>query len=276
MSVLIVLLIVAILSGGLVYADSFLNSVVAIPLHAEEYMNTLLETNGFTELFTIFFGVGINLIIIKFLKKGFEVYILWTDGDANSDPLILLTNFIKALAIAVSFSTMYQWLIVLIEELIDKVLSAIGVGMDANFSNIISSMANLDIFVAIASLIYFIYFFRLYIQFLSRGIELLILRIGLPLACGGIMDANKGVFKTYIQKFLQASITVMLQVVLVKMGAALFINHHVFWGIAALKMAIQTPRMLQEFLVTSGGGGGMGGIYQSVRLVQVAKNAFRR
>jgi hypothetical protein len=32
---------------------------------------------------------------LKFLKKGFETYVLWTEGDADADPLLLLTNFLK-------------------------------------------------------------------------------------------------------------------------------------------------------------------------------------
>jgi len=69
----------------------------------------------------------------------------------------------------------------------------------------------------------------------------------------------------------------MVQIVLAKVGVALMLNTHVFWGIAALMLAIKTPRFLQEFIIVSGGQGSglMGNIYQSVRLVQIAKGAFK-
>lgn len=274
---LLVMLIAGILSGCLAYVNSLLNDLVPIALHAEKYMDTLIGTNGFTEVFNIFLAFGISLIVLKFLKKGFEQYVLWTEGDADADPLVFLTGFFKALAISVSFPTLYLWLATIVEDLTDKVISLISKGMTTDFSAVITGISSAGLFTAIISLIFFICFFLLYLQFLMRGMEILILRIGLPLACVGILDADKGVFRTYIQKFFQSTLAVMVQIVLAKVGVALMLNTHVFWGIAALMLAIKTPRFLQEFIIVSGGQGSglMGNIYQSVRLVQIAKGAFK-
>lgn len=271
------MLIAGILSGCLAYVNSLLNDLVPIALHAEKYMDTLIGTNGFTEVFNIFLAFGISLIVLKFLKKGFEQYVLWTEGDADADPLVFLTGFFKALAIAVSFPTLYLWLATIVEDLTDKVINLISKGMTTDFSAVITGISSAGLFTAIISLIFFICFFLLYLQFLMRGMEILILRIGLPLACVGILDADKGVFRTYIQKFFQSTLAVMVQIVLAKVGVALMLNTHVFWGIAALMLAIKTPRFLQEFIIVSGGQGSglMGNIYQSVRLVQIAKGAFK-
>lgn len=277
MEALLVILIAGILSGCLVYVNSLLNGLVPIAFHSEKYMDTLLGTNGFTEIFNIFLGFGISLIVLKFLKKGFEQYILWTEGDADADPLLFLTGFFKALAIAVSFPTIYLWLTTIFEDLTDKLISLVSKNMETDFSAIITGISSAGLFTAIVSLIFFICFFLLYLQFLMRGMEILILRIGLPIACVGILDTDKGVFRTYIQKFFQSSIAVMVQIVLAKVGVALMLNTHVFWGIAALMLAIKTPRFLQEFIIVSGGqsSGVMGTIYQSIRLVQIAKGAFK-
>lgn len=133
MEVLLVLLIASLLSGCLAFANSLLNDLVPIALHAEWYMDTLLGTDGISEIFEIFFGFGVSLIVLKFLKKGFEQYILWTEGDADSDPLILLTGFLKALAIAVSFPTLYGWLAEIIENLTDQLIKTISNGMETDF-----------------------------------------------------------------------------------------------------------------------------------------------
>lgn len=237
----------------------------------------MLGTNGLTEVFNIFFNLGISLIVLKFLKKGFEQYILWTDGDADSDPLLLLTGFFRALAIAVSFPTMYSWLATIIEDLTAKLINAVSNGMATDFTAIITGISSAGLFTAIISLIFFICFFLLYLQFLMRGMEILILRVGLPVACVGLLDTDKGVFRTYIQKFFQSTLAVLIQIVLAKLGVALMLNTHVFWGVAALMLAIKTPKFLQEFIIVSGGqGSGVSGtIYQSVRLVQIAKGAFK-
>ena len=277
MEVLLVLLIASLLSGCLAFANSLLNDLVPIALHAEWYMDTLLGTDGISEIFEIFFGFGVSLIVLKFLKKGFEQYILWTEGDADSDPLILLTGFFKALAIAVSFPTLYGWLAEIIEDLTDQLIKTISNGMETDFTSIITGISSAGLFTAIVSLIFFICLFLLYLQFLSRGLEIFILRVGLPLACVGLMDSDNGVFRTYIQKFFQSTLAVLVQIVLAKMGVALMLNTHVFWGLGALLLALRTPRFLQEFIIVSGGhGGGIGTVYQSVRLVQIAKGAIRK
>lgn len=278
MEYLLVALIVAVLNGCLTYVNSLLKDLVPIALHAEKYMDTMLGTNGLTEVFNIFFGFGISLIVLKFLKKGFEQYILWTEGDADSDPLLLLTGFFKALAIAVSFPTIYIWLTTIVEDLTDKILNAVSRGMATDFTAVINGISSAGLFTAIISLIFFICFFLLYLQFLMRGMEILILRVGLPMACVGLLDTDKGVFKTYIQKFFQSTLAVLVQIVLAKIGIALMLNTHVFWGIAALMLAIKTPRFLQEFIIISGGqsSGVMGTVYQSVRLAQITKGAFKR
>ncbi len=46
------------------------------------------------KLFDIVFGFGVSLIILKFLKRA-ETYVLWSDGDADEEPIALLTNFFQ-------------------------------------------------------------------------------------------------------------------------------------------------------------------------------------
>ena len=277
MEVLLILLIAAMLTGCLAYVNNIMSGLVPMTLHAEQYMATMLGTDGFTEVFKIFFGFGISLIVLKFLKKGFETYILWTEGDADADPLLLLTNFFKALAIAISFPVLYGWLADIVNELTNKLLTAIGTGMQEDFTGFISGISTAGLFTGIVSLIFFIVFFLLYIQFLMRGLEILILRIGLPLACVGLLDSDKGVFRSYMQKFFQSTLAVIVQIALAKLGVGLMLNGHVFWGLAAVMLSVKTPKFLQEFMIMSGGSpsGAMGTVYQSVRLVQIAKTAFK-
>lgn len=277
MEVLLVLLIAAILTGCLAYVNNILSGLVPMTLYAERYMATLLGTDGFNEIFDIFFGFGISLIVLKFLKKGFETYILWTEGDADADPLLLLTNFFKALAVAVSFPVMYGWLADIVDSITGKLLAAIGTGMQEDFTTFISGISSAGLFTGIVALIFFIVFFFLYVQFLMRGLEILILRVGIPIACVGLLDSDKGVFRTYMQKFFQSSLAVIVQIVLAKLGVGLMLNGHVFWGLASVMLSVKTPRFLQEFMIISGGSpsGAMGTVYQSVRLVQMAKGAFK-
>ena len=51
----------------------------------------------------IILSFAITLIILKFLKKGFDTYILWVEGDIDTPSLTFVTYFARALILAISF-----------------------------------------------------------------------------------------------------------------------------------------------------------------------------
>ena len=273
MEVLLVLLIVALLNGAIAYINDLLTGIVPMTLYAEQYMTTVSGSNIAATLFNILFGFGVSLIVLKFLKKGFETYILWSDGDADEDPLSLLTNFFKALAVAVCFPTLYQWMADIVEDMTNQLLTAIGVTTNYGWQAWVNGISTMGLVTAILGLIFIICYFMLYFQFLMRGLEIFILRVGVPLACVGLLDNDKGVFKAYLNKFFQSMLAVVVQIVLSKLGVGLMLNMHVFWGLACMMLAIRTPRFLQDFLITTGGGGGgvINNVYHSVRLIGMAQ-----
>lgn len=277
MEYILVLLIVALLNGAIAYINSLLTDIVPLTLYAEKYMTTLSGVNITEELFNILFGFGVSLIVLKFLKKGFETYVTWTDGDADEEPLSLLTNFFKAMAVAICFPTIYGWLGQIVEEMTSQLLTAIGAATSYDWAAWVSGISSLGLVTAIFGLVFIICYFILYFQFLMRGLEIMILRIGVPLACAGLLDNDRGVFKAYSQKFIQSTLAVVVQISLAKLGVGLMLNMHVFWGVACMVLAIRTPKFLGDFLITTGGGGGgaVNNVYHSVRLVQMARNLVK-
>ncbi|WP_353852764.1 conjugal transfer protein TrbL family protein [Dehalobacter restrictus] len=273
MEVLLVLLIVALLNGAIAYIDSLLTGIVPMTLYAEQYMTTVSGTNIADTLFHILFGFGVSLIVLKFLKKGFETYVLWSDGDADEEPLSLLTNFFKALAVTVCFPTLYQWMAAIVENMTEQLLAAVGAATDYSWKAWVDGISSMGLVTAIFGLIFIICYFMLYFQFLMRGLEIFILRVGVPLACVGLLDNDKGIFKAYLNKFFQSMLAVVVQIVLAKLGVGLMLNMHIFWGVACMVLAIRTPRFLQDFLITTGGGGGgvINNVYHSVRLIGMAQ-----
>lgn len=277
MEVILVLLIVAVLNGAIVYIDEMLQELVPMTLYAVQCM---LAANGGSMvdvLFDIMLGFGISLIILKFLKKGFECYVMWTDGDPDSEPVGLVVRFMQAMVVAVCFPVMYGWMGEIAEDLIDQLMTAIGASTEYDWQTWVNGISTLGLTTAIFGLIFIICYFMLYFQFLMRGLEIMILRIGMPMACVGLLDNDKGVFKTYINKFFQSTLAVVIQICLCKLGVGMMlnigINMNVFWGLACMVLAIKTPAFLRDFLIpTTGGGGAINNIYHSVRLVGMAKN----
>lgn len=280
MEVILVLLIVAVLNGAVAFIDSMLADLIPMTLHADQYMTAAGGGSMVDVLFQILLGFGVSLIILKFLKKGFECYAMWTDGDPDSEPTQLIIRFVQAVVVAVCFPVMYGWLADITEDLTNQLITAIGASTNYDWQAWVNGLSSAGLVTAIFGLIFVICYFILYFQFLMWGVEIMILRIGLPLACTCLLDNDKGVFKTYLTKFFQSTVAVMVQISLCKLGVGMMmnvgINLNVFWGIACLVLAIKTPRFLSEFMVPTGGGGGMvNNIYHSVRLVGMAKNLMK-
>ncbi len=277
MEVILILLIVALLNGAVVFIDSMLSDLVSIALYADRYMAGRDGGNMAAVLFDIFMGLGISLIILKFLKKGFECYVLWTDGDPDSEPIYLVTRFIQASVMAVCFPVLYGWMADIVAEVTDELLSAIGTSTNYDWQTWLNGISSEGIVTAIFGLIFVISYFILYFQFLMRGLEILILRIGMPIACVGLLDNDKGVFRSYVMKFFQSAFSVVVQIALCKLGVGMVMNFHILWGIACIALAIKTPRFLSEFMVPTGGGGAgvVNNVYHSVQLIGMAKKLMK-
>ena len=280
MEIILVLLIVAILNGAVAFIDEMLSDLVPMTLNADQYMIAAGGGSMVSVLFDILLGFGVSLIILKFLKKGFECYVMWTDGDPDVEPTHLVIRFIQAIAVAVCFPVLYGWLAEITQNLTDELMSAIGAATNYDWQAWVNGISSLGLVTAIFGLIFVVCYFVLYFQFLMRGLEIMILRIGLPLACVGLLDNDKGVFKTYINKFFQSTLAVMVQICLCKLGVGMMmnvgVNMNIFWGIACIVLAIKTPRFLSEFMVPTGGGAGViNNVYHSVRLVGMAKGMIK-
>lgn len=277
MEVILLALIIVLLNGAVAFIDELLNAIVPITLYADKYMGSISSSGNISLLFDIMLGFGVSLIILKFLKKGFECYVLWTDGDPDVEPFALVIRFIQAIAVAVCFPVLYDWFAKIIESLINDMLITAGIATNFEWDVWISTVSSLGLVAAIFGLIFIICYIVLYFQFLMRGLEILILRIGVPLACVGLLDNDKGIFKLYINKFFQNMVAVVVQLSLCKFGIGLMldigVNINVFWGLSCMFLAVKTPRFLNEFIVplTSGGGAAINNLYHSVKLVQMVK-----
>ena len=178
MEYILVLLIVALLNGAIAYIDGLMEGIIPLTLYAEQYMSTLAGVDLFQSLFDIVFGFGVSLIVLRFLKKGFETYVLWSDGDADEEPIAILTNFFKAMAVAICFPTMYDWLATIVEEMSNKMLEAIGLATAYDWAGGVSGSSTMGLATAIFVWVFVIDCLILDLRFLLSGLELMILWVG--------------------------------------------------------------------------------------------------
>lgn len=241
----------------------------------------LASKSGFdvSSIVSLFQDVGLYFIGIKFLLKGFNIYITYLEGDADASPFYLLTRFMKALAIALSFTAIYD---ILIKEFIAFIRQVETTIFDSFFQSVPNLWGVFQLYVnSLPALgfvvIWIIFSIILWIDFLKRGIETLILRIGISWAAAGIINSDDGAFRPYINKFFQNAITVMIQYILMIFSLRLAISGELLWAIAVLSIARATPRFLQEFMiVTRGDVGMMNKAYYGVQGARSIVNFFKK
>ena len=251
-------LITSIIGGADNVINSAFNGLIDMCFNAENYIssnfgNIVVDFSG---LKALVLSLALSLIVLKFLKKGFDMYVLWTDGEADTPPLTYIVYFIRSIVVAISFSVLYDWIIQIAKSFGDSILNTMNIADNISLTTIIANMATSGLFTAIVALIALILLFVLYIQFLMRAVEMFVLKLGFPLACVGLVNPDGGIFKSYSEKLFKAVLTVLVQIILCKIAIILIINVKLLFAIASIIMAIKTPKFLQEFML----GGGTGGI----------------
>lgn len=284
MTFIIISLIVALLGGivTLFFSSEMVGELYTTVFDCGQYLTTVSGVEFFSLLMPVSYGFGISLIILKFLKKAFDIYVLWTDGDPDADPFLLLTNFVRAVGTALIFQWLYQIFVDICRDITDQIMSAISQGTSPTIEWV-NAITSMGIVPAIAGLIFLICYLILLFSFMARGIEMMVMKIGVPLACVGLLDNDKGVFRAYINQFVKAFITTIVQIMLVKIGLSLMLNatmlssQNIMWGIACMMAAMSMPKILREFLVPTGGDGHFGNtVFQTVHIASLAKSVFTK
>lgn len=224
------------------------------------FQNTIMDSTRsqifFDKLFEVTTGFGIALLIFRFLKKIFDTYILGSDGDPTMSVENVLIGFCKGLVIILSFNWLYGVFVTISVEFINEMLDAVGAVTVISLLEIFEQFfLGGGIFMLLALLVFFICYLLLVFQFIKRGLEMLLLRLGIPLACSGLIDSDNGVFAPYIKLFIQNSVTVLIQLCMIKLSFGVTANGNIFFGIGAMIMGLKTPQFLQQFMLGVGSSG---------------------
>ena len=151
-------------------------------------------------------------------------------------------------------------------------------GMTGSLEPVVPEYKNLglNVFGAFLYLIIAIQLTLLYFQFLTRGFEMLILRLGIPFASIGLLNTNQGAFKGYIQKFINNAFTIIVQLLLVQFAIILLNGGHFVLAFTASSIALRTPAMLQEFMISAGGGSTSSKVNTVSRVVTMFKTGVSK
>ena len=242
---------------------SLINIVFWVENHISDgsiFQNTILDNSKsdifFDKLFQVTTSFGVAFLIFKFLKKIFDTYIIGSDGNSSMSVENIVIGFCKGLIIIFSFNFLYEIFVNISVDFINEMLNAVGLVTLPSLMQVFETyFLGLGLFALVGLLIFFICYLILVFQFIKRGLEMLILRLGVPIACVGLIDSDNGVFAPYIKMFIQNSVTVVIQLAMIKLGFGVVANGNIFFGIACMIMGIKTPQFLQHFMIGLGSNG---------------------
>lgn len=207
-------------------------------------------------LYNAIYSFAIALLIMFFVKKMVEVYMAWSNGDPETSPLTIVVGFVKAMIIMICFGFIYTQFAWICYDLYQSIF----VGMLGEFRVLGVTTGNIvwNILGSFFYLIIAIYMVLIYFQTITRGIEMLILRLAIPFACIGLLNSDGGAFNGYVKKFISNAFTVIVQLALLQFAILLLNNAHLVLALSTVMIANRTPHLLREFMETSGGNSSLG------------------
>lgn len=241
-------------------ADNAINyafdNLIDLCFNAEDYLTQILglEVINFDSLKSIILSFAISLIVLKFLKKGVEMYISWTDGSADTPIHIYILYFARSIIAILVFPFLYDIFVSVGKDFSNDIMQALNITNQEALTQNLATISGVGIFTALLGVIDLIMLILLYVQALMRGVEMFVLKISFPIFCTGLLDSNKGIFAPYIKKFFQSVFTIILQIALAKIVVLLISTGQLIMSVATLLVALRTPKFLQEFVLLSGNG----------------------
>ena len=263
-------LIESFIGGSEATLNSLFKSMVNLVFHIERELSNLKLADGsfinFNKIYESIFSFAIYILIIVFISKAIKIYFMMREGDAEENPIQLMIGMIKAVIIMICFKEIYNIFVGIVQEFLNGILSNMTV-QGTNLAEILTGNMGGGIFTAVACLVLLIVWLILICQFIMKGIEILVMRLGIPFASIGLLNSDNGVFTEYVRDFLLTAFTLVVQLGLLNLSILALVNGHLIYGIAIAIVSVNTPMMLGKFMIRPNGSliNSMGNTARSIR-----------
>ncbi len=270
MADMLVELIESFIGGSEATLNSLFKSMVNLVFHIERELSNLKLADGsfinFNKIYETIFSFAIYILIIVFISKAIKIYFMMREGDAEENPIQLMIGMIKAVIIMICFKEIYNIFVGIVQEFLNGILSNMTV-QGTNLAEILTGNMGGGIFTAVACLVLLIVWLILICQFIMKGIEILVMRLGIPFASIGLLNSDNGVFIEYVRDFLLTAFTLVVQLGLLNLSILALVNGHLIYGIAIAIVSVNTPMMLGKFMIRPNGSliNSMGNTARSIR-----------
>lgn len=263
------------LFGDLFHCTFFIEDTIGLS-------DTVLTAESISAAYGALYTFMVCLLILKMLWKGVNVYILWRDGESETPPGEMILGTILAMVTAVAFPLLYGVAVTVAREILDTVCAIMFSAYPGWIADCLdfvkmmftpegNALTNSLLMLLLALVYLFIYIAMVFVM-LKQGAELLIYRLGVPLAVVGLVNSDGGSWKPYIQTFYRMLATAIVRFFCLYLGmhlAANFSPMGMILGIVFTILAFTAPILIGQFLAPKGSGA-----MQKVHTFAMAVRAF--
>ena len=278
MSAIINELLANVISGFFSVFDACLHIMLDGVLHFETLIASVVTQAMITAVYNQIYIFALSMLGIKFLFKGFQIYILWRDGDADCSPQNMLIGAGAAVFMMIGFPVLYEMMASITLSVSKTVLKEMELSDSLNFDGF-NAPNIFDLVTNIVIIVYVVMLLVLFVEMLKHGAGLLAMRIALPFMSLGLIDSDLGAFRPFMQKFYKAMMTCVIQISFFSLSLRVAIDFSLMQLILAIVLAsaaFSTPAMLQEWTVQTRQGQPISTkIYQGAQLGRVAASFLK-
>ena len=214
-----------------------------------------LESSIVGKLHNIFLLLSISLIILFAIKRYFDIYIMETGGDPESDPIDIIVNSTKATAVTIASSWLFA---TYINFTISIARSVTGIIQEQD--NYVGSLVSVSTSLITIGIIIF------FIIGVLRAVDLMLMYIITPLFCVELVSSKHERFDGFLTNLVVTGMYYILQLIcfsmfcqsivsiLIGFAPDSAVNASVLKMIGWLIASIRSPKWLDKFIYASGLG----------------------
>lgn len=195
MADMLVELIQKFIDGSEATLNSLFKSMVNLVFYIERELNAIQVQGGvkidFNGIYQVIFSYACFILVVVFISKLIKTYFLQSDGDSEKSPIHIVIGMLKAVIIMICFKEVYDIFVGITSNFLNSILGAMPV-KTVSLAQALSNNIAGGIFTAVACLVLLITWLVLICQFIMKGIEILLMRMGIPFASIRIVKFRRG------------------------------------------------------------------------------------
>lgn len=142
-----------IINSAVTAFDGMLSSMYRDMLRIEWMLGTVVTNDAIINTYNYIYWAAVTFVTVKFMIKGFQIYVLWRNGDADSSPQTMLIGAVEGAVVMVGFPTIYDILVDVALELTSAIMALLGL---TNPDEQLAVNVLGDMLFLIAVLVYFV------------------------------------------------------------------------------------------------------------------------